>query len=363
MYDVIIVGGGPAGSVFARRLNGKYKALLIDRKKPQGGFEKPCGGLLAPRAQQALASFGDTLPKELLADPQIFAVKTIDCKTGLIRHYPREYVNVDRRKFDEWLLAKIGKNVEREIATATEIKKTDDGYEVAYRTEENQVKTATAKYLVGADGANSLVRKFILGKDNWRRYMSIQERFVDLNEKPFYACVLDPEITDCYSWALVKDGIFIFGGAYPEKTAKDGFEKQKIRLEKEYGFKFGEPIKREACFVLRPKNAKSFFFGKDGVFLIGESAGLVSPSGLEGISSALLSGSYLADSFNENDGGRYEVNAENIKKSYVKKVRKIKGRLLLKLLKCPPMYNPFLRKFVMKSGLTSIPVFDEDKKE
>lgn len=359
MYDVIIVGGGPAGSAFARRLNGKYKALLIDRKKPQGGFEKPCGGLLAPRAQQALASFGDTLPKDLLADPQIFAVKTIDCKTGLIRHYPREYINVDRRKFDEWLLGKIGENVQREIGVATGIKKINDGYEVSYRTDDNQVKKAQAKYLVGADGANSLVRKFVIGKDTWRRYMSIQQKFVNLNEKPFYACVFDPEITDCYSWALMKDGIFIFGGAYPEKTAKDGFEKQKIRLEKEYGFKFGEPIKTEACFVLRPKNAKSFCFGKDGAYLIGESAGLISPSGLEGISSALLSGAYLADAFNANDGGRYETNEKTILKAYSKKAGKIKRRLLLKLLKCPPMYHPFLRKLVMKSGITSISVEEE----
>ncbi len=355
MYDVIIVGGGPAGSTFARLLSDKYSALMIDKKKPQGGFEKPCGGLLAPKAQQALSSLGDTLPKELLADPQIFAVKTIDCKTGLIRSYPREYVNMDRHKFDMWLMDKIGANVQKEIGTAIEIVKIKDGYEVTYRTDDNQVKKAQAKFLVGADGANSCVRKFVMGKDNWRRYMSIQQWFENANEKPFYACVFDPELTDCYSWALMKNNKFIFGGAYPEKTAKERFEKQKVRLEKDYGFKFGEPIKTEACFVLRPKNVKSFCFGKDGVFLLGESAGLISPSGLEGISSALLSGTYLADAFIENQGGRYEPNANAILKSYSKNANKIKRRLLLKLLKCPPMYNPFLRKLVMKSGLTSIP--------
>ncbi|MBE5752774.1 MAG: FAD-binding protein [Clostridiales bacterium] len=356
MYDVIIVGGGPAGSTFARLLSNKYSALLIDKKKTQGGFEKPCGGLLAPKAQQALSTLGDTLPNALLADPQIFAVNTIDCDSGLIRTYPREYVNMDRHKFDMWLLDKVGENVEKVVGTATEITKTGDTFQVKFRTDDGEEKYAESKFLVGADGANSCVRKFVMGKDNWRRYMSIQQWFENANEKPFYACVMDSEITDCYSWALMKNGKFIFGGAYPEKTAKTAFEKQKIRLEKDYGFKFGEPIKTEACFVLRPKNAKSFCFGKDGVFLLGESAGLVSPSGLEGISSALFSGMYLADAFNKNQGGKYEPKATVILKSYVKSANKIKRRLLLKLLKCPPMYQPFLRKLVMKSGLTSIPV-------
>ena len=347
MYDFIIVGGGPAGATFARALNGKYSALLIDKKKPQGGFEKPCGGLLAPKAQRVLASLGDTLPKELLADPQIFAVKTIDCDSGLIRTYPREYVNTNRHAFDTWLLDKVGENVEKTVGTAIEITKTGDTFQVKFRTDDGEVKYAESKFLVGADGANSLVRKFVIGKDNWRRYMSIQQWFENANEKPFYACVMDSEITDCYSWALMKNGKFIFGGAYPEKNARDAFEKQKIRLEKDYGFKFGEPLKTEACFVLRPKNAKSFCFGKDGVFLLGEAAGLVSPSGLEGISSALLSGVYLAQVFNENEGGRYEMNAKRALALYAQKAKKIKNRLLLKLLKCPPMYQPFLRKLVI----------------
>ena len=99
MYDVIIVGAGPAGSVFATLLNQNIKGLIIDKKGENLPFQKPCGGLLAPRAQKALASLSWTLPKDLLVDPQIFSVKTIDLKTKLCRHYQREYVNVDRYKY------------------------------------------------------------------------------------------------------------------------------------------------------------------------------------------------------------------------------------------------------------------------
>lgn len=358
MYDVIIIGGGPAGSTFARLLDKKYSALMIDKKSENGKFQKPCGGLLAPRTQQALAMLGDTLPKDLLVDPQIFCVKTIDVKTGAIRHYPREYVNVDRHKFDLWLMGKIGENVEKKRGFAREIIKTEKGYQVKYRTDDGEDGVAECRFLVGADGANSLVRKFSNPDHKCRRYTSVQQWFENVNEKPLYACVFDPAVTDCYSWALMKDGKFIFGGAYPEKGAREAFEKKKEKLTG-YGFKFGEPIKTEACLVLRPKSGKEFCFGNEGAFLIGEAAGLVSPSGLEGISSAILSGAYLADAFNQNQGGRYEVNEKFIRKAYLKKVKKIKRRLTLKLIKCIPMYSPFFRKFVMKSGLTSISVREE----
>lgn len=353
MYDVIIVGGGPAGSTFARLLDKKYSALLIDKKRGKDDFRKPCGGLLAPRAQRALASLGDTLPKEVLADPQIFTVKTIDLKTKLVRHYPREYVNMDRHKFDLWLMRKIGENVEREIGAVTKIERLENGrYQVTYSSEDG-TKKAEGKYLVGADGAYSVVRKFIAPNFSCRRYMSIQQWFENENEKPFYACVFDKENTDCYSWALVKDGKFIFGGAYPEKTAKSAFEKQKERLSA-YGWRFGAPIQTEACFVLRPKNGKEFCFGKENVFLIGESAGFVSPSGLEGISSALISGKDLSYAFNSSNG-----DTKKIRSIYRKKANKIKRRMLLKLLKCIPMYVPFFRKIVMKTGITSVEVNEE----
>ena len=84
-YDLIIVGAGPAGSTLARLAGTERSVLLLD-----GQFRnKPCGGLLAPDAQKALARFGLTLPKDVLVDPQIFSVKTIDVPTGLIRWYPR----------------------------------------------------------------------------------------------------------------------------------------------------------------------------------------------------------------------------------------------------------------------------------
>ena len=79
MYDIAVIGAGPAGSVFATELskhNPKYKILIIDGQSEDN--KKVCGGLLAPDAQKELSKLNLTLPNNILADPQIFEVETID---------------------------------------------------------------------------------------------------------------------------------------------------------------------------------------------------------------------------------------------------------------------------------------------
>lgn len=76
------MGAGPAGSTLARLIDKKYKVMLIDGQTETNS--KPCGGLLAPDAQKALAELNLTLPKDVLVDPQIFSVKTIDVDSGII---------------------------------------------------------------------------------------------------------------------------------------------------------------------------------------------------------------------------------------------------------------------------------------
>lgn len=125
MYDIVIIGAGPAGSTLARQISkSKKKILIIDAENEKN--KKPCGGLLAPDAQKEFAHYDLVLPKDILVSPQIFSVKTMDLVSKQVRYYQRYYLNMDRYKFDKYLVSLIPDNIKKINGRVVFIKKEDN---------------------------------------------------------------------------------------------------------------------------------------------------------------------------------------------------------------------------------------------
>lgn len=352
MYDVTIIGAGPAGANLARLIGDKYKTLLIDKREledynPKQRVCKCCGGLLAPDAQKMIAQLGLGVPKDILVDPQLFAVRAIDLTNNLERLYQRFYYNMDREKFDRWLVSLIPDGVDKRFNSFfkgfTQIR---GGYEIKYISNGREV-TAKTRIIVGADGASSKVRGIIgKGENVPEKYIAVQEWFKCSHLMPYFTAVFDEEVSDFYSWLIPKDGYVLLGSALRAgDNVREKYNMLKRKLER-LGFNFEDKIKTEGAYIFRPRKISQFYVGRDGVTLIGEAAGAISPSSAEGISYALKSSLYLAQSLEEGIDGYFE--------RYKSMIKSIRLNLFLKNLKCPAMYNPLLRRLVMRSGIKSI---------
>lgn len=352
MYDIAIIGAGPAGSTLARIIDQKYRVLLVDKRDkrlPTGSGDKCCGGLLAPAAQKVLARMGLALPRSVMVGPQIFAVRAIDLPNGIEKFYQRFYLNLDRGQFDRWLVSLIPQNVEARFGRQlTKIVSAGNHYKLTLH-QGNRYEQVASKIVVGADGASSSVRRMLFPLQSGpRRYLAIQERFHTPRTPPYFSAIFDPEISDFYSWTIPKEDTLILGSALkPGKNAPAQFNRLKEKLAA-FGYPLGEKIGRESTLMLRPVRNGQVFWGRRGALLIGEAAGLISPSSAEGLSYAFASALVAARAFDRglvSAAERYERMAKSLKRN-----------IFLKNIKAPAMYCAPLRKAIMRSGMLGMKV-------
>ena len=359
MYDIAIIGAGPAGATLARLIGRRYRVLLIDRRSLdanylEGAVGKCCGGLLAPDAQKVLGMMGLALPQQVIVGPQIFVVRTIDLESSKERYYQRFYINLDREKFDRWLFSLVPATVDVRCSTLCKnIVPSGSNYELELISDGSR-HVEKAKLVIGADGASSIVRHRLFAPDpHLVRYSAIQEWFSVKEPQPHFSVFFDRSLTDFYGWSIPKENALLVGAAlYPRQQTSNVFTQLKTKLMA-YGYPLQTPLRREGAFVVRPRRAPKVVTVLPGAALIGEAAGWISPSSAEGLSYAFRSALLAANSLK--DG------LDSFCHSYETEVTTLRRNLMVKNLKRPFMYQPLLRSLVMSSGLEAMDVLVPDE--
>ena len=356
MYDVVIIGAGPAGSTLARLISARYRVLLVDRRRAvdtsRDDFTgKCCGGLLAPDAQGMLSRMGLGLPKSVLVDPQLFVVRAIDVRHRMERYYQRYYINMNRGRFDSWLLSMVPSNVDIRLGCRFKSYESN-GHGVRIKLfRDGKIHTESARILVGADGASSRVRKQVIGEGSFpKTYFALQEWVEADGQLPYFSTLFDPEITDYYCWTIPKEDYLVIGAALRPKYDIPGlFGLLKERL-KDNGLRFGKVIRRESAFILRPTKLEHLSTGVGSVALLGEAGGWISPSSAEGLSYAFRTALMLAEVLKKSP--------DNFQQRFRRKTAPLRINILIKNMKSHVIYGRLLRAIVMKSGLQCIRMYN-----
>jgi geranylgeranyl reductase family protein len=292
-YDIIVVGAGPAGCIFAEKISDKFNVLLLDKSTfPR---EKPCGGMLVEESQEIIKDMNP--PDLIFSNPKFIDVRYLDWNNNIDVMEERKLWNISRKNFDYWLLEKVKEKVNfLSETTLLDVKEENDHVKL-FLEKNGQRMILKCKYLVCADGSFSMLRRKLFNVDI-KYYIAVQ-KWLKTNTPMDNVCyfIYDNDITDFYSWVLPKRQHVILGSAFEPGEIKGKISilenkvKEKINIE-------GKEIKLESSLILKPISLNNIFLGENRILFIGESAGLISSSTGEGISFALRSGEICARSFN-----------------------------------------------------------------
>jgi flavin-dependent dehydrogenase len=303
MYDVIVVGAGPAGSFTAKKCAeiGLKTLILEKRRLPR---EKLCSGMIMGPVAHALIKeeFGD-LPQTVLTQP--------DHLSGYLFHVPRignEKLNnftplTWRRNLDYWMVQKAqATGVEvRQGFPVVMVKQQAQGFSVIAETSK-QRQEFTTRFVVGADGGNSVIRKLLFPELKMRYAQVYQERYrgeMDLDRNYFH-WFYRPEHTPEFFAVHQKDGLIIIDVAGRIGKMDKRVARTKGFLAKNYHFNpVQKPVWKGSCLepVMYPElTSHTFKPARGNALLVGDAAGILLPVSGEGIGTSMKSALLAAQS-------------------------------------------------------------------
>ncbi|MDH4047515.1 MAG: NAD(P)/FAD-dependent oxidoreductase [Gammaproteobacteria bacterium] len=298
--DVVIVGGGPAGSSCARDLVASgFDVVVLDRERfPR---TKLCAGWVTPEALADLDLTEDDYPHRFMT----FDKLQLHWKWLKLSHSSTQH-SIRRYEFDDFLLRRSGAEVAQHKVRNIERDGVDYVIDGAFR----------CRYVVGAAGTACPVYKTFFHEVNPRN-RDLQTATLE-QEYPFQW-----KTADCHLW-FFKSGLPGYAWYVPKEDGylNVGLGGMAVRLKEgdkhlqAYWNSFVEYLRRRDFIddtALDPKGYSYYLRGNvdtvriGNAFIVGDSAGLATRDMCEGIGPAIRSGKLAAKSIA--DDSEYSLSA------------------------------------------------------
>jgi len=297
IFDVVVVGGGPAGATAACDLARLGRSvLLIDR----AGRIKPCGGAIPPRLIREFE-----IPDALLV-ACVKAARIVSPSNRCVdMPINGGYVGmVNRDSFDDWLRERArNSGAVRREGTFKQLTRDPDGGAVVHvsarnRSGPDRATRVRARAVIGADGALSAVARQCIANGARVPYVFAYHEIVRLPDggscafdatrcDVIYKGTLSP---DFYSWIFPHGATASIGTGTAHKGVSLRAAVEKLRQAT--GLEAVAIIRREGAPIpLSP--LPRWDNGRD-VVLAGDAAGAVAPASGEGIYYAMVGGRLAA---------------------------------------------------------------------
>lgn len=302
MYDIIIVGGGPAGSSAARRA-AELGLKVICLEKSKMPREKPCGGGLSRSAFSVLSgyesSFDSYSAGEKFFGPLNEKVEPDGLQSGAF---------VIRPIFDQQLLLAAQK-------AGAEVKEEERVNDIHFLNDSVIAVTSKQEYegrvIFGADGVNSIVAKCAGLKSKWKpdevafvyvNETEVGEAVMDKYYSPHRKVIFHLAFSDTvgYGWVFPKKRHVNvgFGGIMAiTPNVKEKFQRYVKKCQAEGLLPEIDPANTTAHLIPICGPLHRVYMNR--VLLLGDAGGFVNPTNGEGIHYAIRTGIAAAETVAE----------------------------------------------------------------
>ncbi len=284
-YDVVVAGGGPAGSRVAELLSPDWEVAVLEEHEVSG-LPVQCTGLISPRVLRLCGV--DQVPKNVLHGARLHFPGGRDIS---VRSSEPKGVVIDRALLDQQMAEKAIDAGAEYFYNRRYLKRIWNGSHRLHYCQEKQVGEMECRLLVGADGQNSRVGREIGAGEprEWVRGLQVDLPIED-----------DSDMVDIHVGNEVAPGFFAWRLPCGEFTRvglcvswDNGPPSHYLRAYlKKLGLQDEEPIDKHCGKI--PLGGRGPTFA-DGVMLVGDAAGQVKPASGGGLHPGLLSARCLAE--------------------------------------------------------------------